>query len=444
MNTLTVPLDWLKSIPQDLMQMDEIPLLGSPPAFSWENFSRSLSKLFEVDNFHIEPGEYQWRSKENLLDGFADPSILCLSITPLEGRLFWAIDDADISYIMSVLLTRNEPLNTQFIDNEFKKGFVDFLAAEVIYHFQRIFPDKTLFPHLKSEHSVPEENSFCLDIKTSLLGKTFWGRLILSEEFRQAWKKHFTQNKMNLSLPNHLAEQIQLPIHLEAGSVSLQASDCLHIHPGDFIILDNCSVEPGKGGRVVLTVNGQSLFHAQLKNGSLEIVEKPLYEAGDADMGKNDSENEDFSEQEDDHDMEESDFDESDFDEDEFEQEEDEFEKEFEEEPTLEELLKKPEKNREEKPKEEKEKEPQHVASFEEKEKKTALSPEEISVKIKIEIGQVNMSIQQLLQLQPGNLLELNSTSHDTVNLVINGKCIGKGELLRIGETLGVRIVDLL
>ena len=74
---------------------------------------------------------------------------------------------------------------------------------------------------------------------------------------------------------------------------------------------------------------------------------------------------------------------------------------------------------------------------------KPALQPDEIPLSIVIEVGRLQMSVQKLLDLQPGNLLELNVRPETGVDLVVNGRRIGKGELLRIGEVLGVRILDI-
>jgi flagellar motor switch protein FliN/FliY len=47
------------------------------------------------------------------------------------------------------------------------------------------------------------------------------------------------------------------------------------------------------------------------------------------------------------------------------------------------------------------------------------------------------------MNLQPGNLLELNVHPEQGVDLVVNSKKIGHGELLKIGDTLGVRVLEI-
>jgi len=43
----------------------------------------------------------------------------------------------------------------------------------------------------------------------------------------------------------------------------------------------------------------------------------------------------------------------------------------------------------------------------------------------------------------PKNVLELGIQPERGVNLVANGKCVGKGELLQIGDVIGVKITKL-
>lgn len=69
-------------------------------------------------------------------------------------------------------------------------------------------------------------------------------------------------------------------------------------------------------------------------------------------------------------------------------------------------------------------------------------SPQEIPLTISVEIGVFQMSIKKLLELAPGNLIELGLHPENGVDLVYNGKCIARGELLRIGDRLGVRIIE--
>jgi type III secretion system YscQ/HrcQ family protein len=69
--------------------------------------------------------------------------------------------------------------------------------------------------------------------------------------------------------------------------------------------------------------------------------------------------------------------------------------------------------------------------------------PHEIPLDITVEVGRIRMSIQKLMELQPGNMLELDIRPENGVDLVVNGQKIAKAELLLLGDNLGVRIIDI-
>jgi flagellar motor switch protein FliN/FliY len=71
------------------------------------------------------------------------------------------------------------------------------------------------------------------------------------------------------------------------------------------------------------------------------------------------------------------------------------------------------------------------------------ISSNDIHVALVVEVGQIRLTMDKLLALEPGNLLDLNVRPEDGVTLIVNGKTIGKGELVRMGESIGVRILQL-
>jgi flagellar motor switch protein FliN/FliY len=53
------------------------------------------------------------------------------------------------------------------------------------------------------------------------------------------------------------------------------------------------------------------------------------------------------------------------------------------------------------------------------------------------------MTVDHLMKLSPGNFLELPIHPEQGVNLTVNGQKIGRGELVYLGEQLGIRILEL-
>ena len=71
------------------------------------------------------------------------------------------------------------------------------------------------------------------------------------------------------------------------------------------------------------------------------------------------------------------------------------------------------------------------------------LRKENIPLTLTVEVARVKMDLARLLSLQPGNLLELALRPEQGVSLVVGGKKVATGELVKIGEILGVKILNI-
>ena len=83
------------------------------------------------------------------------------------------------------------------------------------------------------------------------------------------------------------------------------------------------------------------------------------------------------------------------------------------------------------------------AAAVPEEEKLTATTPGEIPLSVVVEVGRLKMSMQTLMDLKPGNLVELDVLPESGIDLVVNGSRVAKGELLQVGDNLGIRILEL-
>jgi len=81
-----------------------------------------------------------------------------------------------------------------------------------------------------------------------------------------------------------------------------------------------------------------------------------------------------------------------------------------------------------------------------EEEEEPAAAPipvEQVPIRIKVEVGRLEITAQDLLGLKPGNLLQLGRSIEQGVDLVVGGKVVARGELIEVGDHLGVRLTDL-
>lgn len=66
---------------------------------------------------------------------------------------------------------------------------------------------------------------------------------------------------------------------------------------------------------------------------------------------------------------------------------------------------------------------------------------DELPLKLVCQLGSVEVTLAQLREMGPGSLLQLTSAAQDGVDLMVNGRRVGRGELVSIGEGLGVRLL---
>lgn len=67
----------------------------------------------------------------------------------------------------------------------------------------------------------------------------------------------------------------------------------------------------------------------------------------------------------------------------------------------------------------------------------------ELPLNIVVEIARVKVTLDQLMHLSPGNVLELPIHPDQGVSLTINGQKVGRAELVYLGETLSIRLLEI-
>lgn len=67
----------------------------------------------------------------------------------------------------------------------------------------------------------------------------------------------------------------------------------------------------------------------------------------------------------------------------------------------------------------------------------------DLPLKLVCQLGTVELSLAQVQQLGVGSLVPLTSQVHEAVDLLINGRRVGRGQLVQIGDGLGVRVQSI-
>jgi type III secretion system YscQ/HrcQ family protein len=68
----------------------------------------------------------------------------------------------------------------------------------------------------------------------------------------------------------------------------------------------------------------------------------------------------------------------------------------------------------------------------------------DLPVTLTIELGRLNLSVAKLADLKPGDVLNLNRSVSEPVEITSGERLVARGELVQIEEQIGVRILQVL
>jgi len=67
----------------------------------------------------------------------------------------------------------------------------------------------------------------------------------------------------------------------------------------------------------------------------------------------------------------------------------------------------------------------------------------DVPLSVTVELGRKKLSVREILELNPGSLVELEKLAGEAVDLLVNGKLFAKGEVVVIDENFGVRVSSI-
>ncbi len=68
----------------------------------------------------------------------------------------------------------------------------------------------------------------------------------------------------------------------------------------------------------------------------------------------------------------------------------------------------------------------------------------DIPLQVTVELGRTRMTVESLLRLSQGSIVELNRVAGEPLDIYINNKLMARGEAVVVKEKFGVRITDVL
>ncbi len=68
----------------------------------------------------------------------------------------------------------------------------------------------------------------------------------------------------------------------------------------------------------------------------------------------------------------------------------------------------------------------------------------DITLRVSVVLGETRMTLGDLLKLGAGSVVELDRAAGDPIDILVNERLYARGELVAVGESFGVRIIDLI
>jgi flagellar motor switch protein FliN len=68
----------------------------------------------------------------------------------------------------------------------------------------------------------------------------------------------------------------------------------------------------------------------------------------------------------------------------------------------------------------------------------------DVPLDVTVELGRNRMTIQELLALSPGAVIELDKIAGEPLDIVVNDRLIARGEAVVINDKFGIRITDII
>lgn len=67
-----------------------------------------------------------------------------------------------------------------------------------------------------------------------------------------------------------------------------------------------------------------------------------------------------------------------------------------------------------------------------------------VTLPVSVELGRATMTIQEVLAIYEGMVIELERAAGEPVDILVSGKLMGKGEVVVVDDKFGVRITELI
>ena len=412
----------LRTVSPMLYALDRKPLIPDDFRFPLENLASLLAKHLERE-VSIALDERAWRTQKELDQEKKEKKLreLSCSVFGIPSLLSLFFPEDALTSILADLVQCEIP-SLQMHPTSFLKTFEAFLFAQVVASIKACSPFEKMELMLIDQVEKEMHEGYLVSRYTVCIGKTTTTLLIAQPAPFLDQLRALPQSKEHP--PRDWLTHLPLfPIQIEAARTHMSMGLLKAVKPGDVILVDFPFYIPGsERARVILTYRGKPIFRAKVKNGAIKLLEmsqnlqafqpvSPLSRVEE--ITSESTQPRDLSMNPLNKKAPSTPINQS--------EEEEEFSLETTEEKFSEESA-------------------QEKASLP-KGTTAPLSFHDLPLLVVVQLKELSMTLDELQALQPGNLLDLDiHPEHAIVQLSVQGQIIGEGDLIRIGDKIGVRV----
>lgn len=356
---------WLKRVDEALLALEKRPQFTLPAEFPMQAVEALLQKQLRMPQLKLSVQGKGWLAPQDVWKGMGESRLpVALAMTPLEPPLYLVLHREDLQVLMGEALG-GDLAAAPFFDEALAEGFAHYLILEVIRSVVQAGFAAPLSPHLLPTPQLEMQTpALVYDLCCTCGSHQMWGRLLISDAFRQAWTSLFAETMRPTR--DSRWQEIDVEVSIDVGTTELRLDEWQRVRPGDVVLLDHCLYDPRHAkGSAILSLGGRPLFRGRFQEESLQLLEFPHEVLGES----------------------------------------------------MEEEVDNPE--------------------------PPTVEIDALPINLTVEVSRLKMTVQELSQLSVGSILTLDQSPQAGVTLLVNGKRVGRGELVAVGEALGVRIVSL-
>ncbi|MGR3973886.1 MAG: FliM/FliN family flagellar motor switch protein [Candidatus Rhabdochlamydia sp.] len=392
-----IPYNWSKRVKSSLKDTHLLPEDYNFFSFPWDQAAGVIQNELQLSSLNLIASGQEWQEGSALLHTMEEnPSIYAFEIYPLQEKLFLVLSQKDLIRLTSITFLDQGSSSPSL--SQIREGFYQFLLLKIVHVLDKLPYFEHFSLRMLPNTPLPQEKSLCIDIACEVNQTLLKARVICPESLINSCKEYGPlENQFLLSSD---IRDLELPLSVYGGNVTLTSSEIRSLKMGDFVILDEHSFDPlEKRGELIVKLGKHPLFEMSVHSDSLApTVHQLIFDTPDPLIDNTQSPlSSEVSllaavELELDLDIEKS------------------------------------------------------SSLQEENNSSHLLQNDELVINDRVtwecNLGQWNLSLQTLLALTPGTALECREVHHERITFMQDQQPVATGEMMKLGDLVGVRIVE--